>query len=159
MARVGILNFRGTGATVYYNVDAAVGDGCPNQREDVLLVQYLLKTAMTLPQFADLPGTAGKNTSSAVVVDGQWDKEWYVYLRNFQHLVKMHGHSVYVDGRVDPVPLGDRWTGSISQTQYTILYLNNAYAAAHPGDISRLALAGDCPAELSHLKVRFAGAN
>lgn len=42
MARV-MLTRGGAGQRYFYNVDRAVGPGCPNQRDDVLLVQYLLK--------------------------------------------------------------------------------------------------------------------
>jgi hypothetical protein len=30
---------------VFYTVDQAVGPGCPNRRDDVLLVQYFLRVA------------------------------------------------------------------------------------------------------------------
>ena len=28
----------------YYNIEKAVGSGCPNNRKDVLLIQFMLKT-------------------------------------------------------------------------------------------------------------------
>ena len=42
MAKVDLLH--GRLHHLFYNVDAAVGKNAPNRKEDVLLVQYLLKT-------------------------------------------------------------------------------------------------------------------
>jgi len=42
MARVSMITVS-VGSRLFYNVDAAVGAGCPNRRDDVLLVQYFLR--------------------------------------------------------------------------------------------------------------------
>ncbi len=45
MARLYHVNKTAVGVKVAYAVDQAVGLGCPNRRDDVLLVQHLLRVA------------------------------------------------------------------------------------------------------------------
>jgi len=45
MAKVDLFQSTKTGAFLFYNLDASVGKGGANRRDDVLLVQYLLKTS------------------------------------------------------------------------------------------------------------------
>jgi hypothetical protein len=58
MARVDIAYSNGSGY-IFHNVDAAVGQGCPNNPLDVLLVQYLLKECNKLPGYAAVQVGAG----------------------------------------------------------------------------------------------------
>lgn len=69
------------GNLLFYGIDKAVGQGCPNQRTDVLLVQYLLKVNCTSPQFAAIQTGAGF-IASEMIVNGIWDQYWGGYLGN-----------------------------------------------------------------------------
>ena len=56
-----------------------------------------------------------------------------------------------IDGRVDRAT--GRGIGTISQTQFMIIFLNNAYRQIRPGQYQNIAfLSGDCP---SALRVAF----
>ncbi len=151
MARIDIL--RGNEENyLFYNVDAAVGKGCPNQRIDVLLVQYLLKENIRLKSFGYLPNTI----VGPLQIDGLWNETWTTLVFNYQNELKHRGKPVVHDGRVDPVA-GGRVLGSIHHTIYTILWLNMGYYQVRPADFPKIAEVADCPAELRpKIKVQFA---
>ena len=67
-----------------YNVDAAVGKGCPNNPLDVLLVQYLLKECDKLPSFAKVEADAGSHSGGRCRSREAWDQYWDGYLANFE---------------------------------------------------------------------------
>src|SRR3954447_17155522 len=99
MARIDVLRGR-IGSYLFYNVEAAVGKGCPNQRIDVLLVQYLLNENMRLKSFSYIPSTV---VDRNVQITGIWNQTWDVFLLNYQNDLKQRGKPVVRDGRVDPV--------------------------------------------------------
>jgi hypothetical protein len=154
MARIDVI--RGHRANhLFYNVDAAVGKGCQNQRNDVLLVQYLLKENMRLKTFSYIPTTVLDGNVN-VRVNGLWDEMWNVFLLNYQNDLKQRHKPVVRDGRVDPVT-GGRVLGPIHHTIYTMLWLNMGYLEVRPADFPKIADAGDCPGELRlAIKVQFA---
>jgi hypothetical protein len=155
MARVDIAYSNGTGF-IFYNVDAAVGKGCPNNPLDVLLVQYLLKECNKLPGYATVQVGAGF-TQETMTVTGAWDQYWDGYLANFELTLVNKGRPVRRDRRVDPVIAG-RVFGSISHQPYVILWLNRGYAQLRPNEYSRMADAADCPWALRQvIKVQFIG--
>jgi hypothetical protein len=155
MARVDIAYFSGS-SFIFYNVDAAVGKGCPNNPLDVLLVQYLLKECNKLPGFAEVEADAGF-TQETMSVTGAWDQYWDGYLANFELTLARFGRPALRDRRIDPV-IGGRILGSIHQLPYMILWLNRGYRQVRPGDYPRIAYAADCPWALRQvLKVQFAG--
>jgi hypothetical protein len=147
MANVDVVHTH-DGNMLFYNVDAAVGKGCPNRRPDVLLVQYLLKECCKAPKLAYIR-TSVLSDEKYMKITGTWDQDWDTYLLNYQNELKHRGMSISKDGRVDPVAGLPR--GPIHHTQYTILYLNLGYGALRPGDLPRLADVGDCPGELRDL--------
>jgi hypothetical protein len=125
-----------------YTVDAAVGPGCPNGRHDVLLVQYFLRESFKgffafqqdpFPGVVPVDGAAGAQTLAAIL--------------HFQRVAKKHGKNIATDGRVDP-QVADHSCGTISGTQYTMIYMNMTYQDARPADWPRVSKAGDCPGEL-----------
>jgi len=155
MALIDVIRGR-AGNYLFYNVDAAVGKGSPNQRLDVLLVQYLLKENMRLKTFSYIPSTAVDHDAQ---ITGLWNQTWDVYLLNYQNDLKQRGKPVVRDGRVDPVT-GGRVYGPIHNSIYTILWLNMGYLESRPADFSKIAEAGDCPGELRpRIKVQFAHYN
>lgn len=143
-----------SGNFLFYNVDAAVGTHCPNQRLDVLLVQYLLKESSKAPAYAEIEVGAGF-TQDAMQISGTWDQYWRGYLDNFELTLQRRGRPVRRDGRIDPVVAG-RVVGAIHHMPYMILWLNRSYLQLRPGDYSRMSEAGDCPPELRPaLKAQF----
>ena len=130
------------GPTLFYSVSAAVGPGAPNRREDVLLVQYLLRESFKGPGFLAHPFPG-----PPLVVDGVASPNLFAAIVHFQRVARLRGRTIATDGRVD-APVGEQMRGSISQTQYTIIFLNSAYDQARPQDYPRVSKAGDCPAEL-----------
>jgi hypothetical protein len=74
----------------------------------------------------------------------------YAAILHFQKVTKKRGSNIATDGRVDP-PVGEQLRGSISNTQYTMIFLNQAYKKARPVDWPRVSQATDCPTELRPL--------
>lgn len=154
MARIDVIRGH-VGNYLFYNVDAAVGRSCPNQRNDVLLVQYLLQENMRLKNFSYIPSTV-LDGKVQIPINGLWDQSWDTFLFNYQNELKHRGRPVVHDGRVDPVT-GGRVFGPIHHTMYTILWLNMGYLEMRPTDFPKIAEVGDCPPELrSRIKVQFA---
>jgi hypothetical protein len=160
MARVDIVYDSGNGFNgngfIFYNVDAAVGQGCPNNPLDVLLVQYLLKECNKTPGYATVQAAAGF-TQDEMSITGAWDQYWDGYLANFELTLVNHGRPVRRDRRVDPVVAG-RVYGSIHHQPYLILWLNRGYRDLRGNDLARMADVADCPWALRQvLKVKFVG--
>ena len=128
----------------FYNVHAAVGPGAPNRRDDVLLVQHLLRQIYSRPvSFAPpLVPLAGP----PLVVDGMAGPVTFQWIVHFQKEGKARGNNIATDGRVDRAR---GFVGSLSGTQYTILFMNNAFRTARP-DVDHLWLAADCPPPLAN---------
>jgi len=142
------------GKFLFYNVDAAVGAGCPNQRLDVLLVQYLLKESNKTPGYVEVQVGAGF-TQDAMQISGTWDQYWGGYLSNFENTLQRRGRSIRKDGRIDPL-VGGEVFGPIHHEAYAILWLNRGYLQLRPSDYPRMSEAADCPPELRPaLKVQF----
>lgn len=130
----------------FVNVGMAVGRGAPNVRNDVLLVQYMLRELFRNPTEHEprlappeepvrLDGRFGPNTRNAII--------------KFQLNIISQFGSIRLDARVDRVGL--EATSSISQTTYTILWMNYLYKLARPVEFEDL-LAGkisDMPPELA----------
>lgn len=142
------------GNFLFYNVDAAVGARCPNQRLDVLLVQYLLKESNKFPGYADIQAGAGF-TQDAMQISGIWDEYWGGYLSNFELTLQRKGRSIFRDRRIDPVTAGQVF-GPIHHEAYAILWLNRGYLQLRPSDYPRMSEVADCPPDLRPaLKVQF----
>ena len=146
MAKVALL--RSTSARhLIYSVDEGVGPGRPNRRSDVLLVQYFLRES-----FKGTPKFQREPFPEVVKVDGVAGRQTFAAIDHFQKVLKKGGSSIATDGRVDPVA-GDQTHGAISGTQYTIIFLNQGFSVARPGDWPRVSRAGDCPGDLRPLLV------
>jgi len=132
-----------------YIVIAAVGPGCPNRGDDVLLDQFLLRVAME-----DVPGQPGSGYrppgQAPITIDGFYGPTTMAYLQYFEEEGNRRNptHPVTTDHRIDPV-VGGQLGGSFSQRLYKILTLNLLYV-----DRRSLAVHADiktdplCPAEL-----------
>ena len=121
MARVYLIT---ASLKLVYTIDQAVGNSCPNRRDDVLLVQFFLKVISEGPQKSAFtpPGREPMKT------DGIWGPASQAYLNQFIAVNSSQnpGSPLTQDGRVDPV-VGGRITGSRTGNVYTILALNTSY--------------------------------
>jgi hypothetical protein len=123
------------GLPVFYNVVHAVGKNAPNQRDDVKLVQHLLALL-----YAKAPWTPPEGTMTVDGICGPITLRWIL---QFQQDVRSNlGAPILVDGRADRVR-NRNGLGSISNTFYTLLYLNHGVKNLDP--VAWAALPGVIP--------------
>lgn len=106
----------------FYNVNTAVGVGCPNMVEDVKVVQFFLKRLFSIPTFTkDKPfGT--------MTVDGKVGPITHSWIIKSQMICRRDGVNVMVDGIVDKAGSAanaSNRVSTISRTDYHIRMLNN----------------------------------
>jgi hypothetical protein len=109
---------------VFYNVEHAVGKGCPNIRDDVKLVQYLLIA------FYDkgAPARGWQKPPGQLTVTGFCGPTTMSWILHFQrNCYKDFGGDASLDNRVDRVRNG-KIRGTISSKVYTLLWLNKGVA-------------------------------
>lgn len=111
--------------TVFYNVVHAVGKNCPNLRDDVKLVQYLLKI------YYEKAGAESRPNGTMTVdgVCGPITRNWILKFQldcNYEY-----PGEILVDGRVDRIR-NKSLKGSISKTFYTLSFLNSSAANYNP---------------------------
>lgn len=136
MARVR-LNTVSSDENVVYTVSKEVGPGCPNRRDDVLLVQYFLRE---VPKYVRCPPDL---KGAKVDVNGITSKAFFDQILTFQKAaLKASGLSISTDGKVSPIP-------RTPKVLYTLQMLGGVYKSNRPTDFPNITLASDCPAELS----------
>jgi hypothetical protein len=118
----------------------------PNQRDDVMLVQYLLKRIYQRGNAAQPPLNQGNGTI-LLKIDGMYGPKTQRAIEQFQIEMARNGRSVAADGCVDP-ELGDSATSSISQTGYTISWLNKYFFVLWPEVYPDIRIDPECPMEL-----------
>jgi hypothetical protein len=141
MAKVDLFQSTRNGTFLFYNLDRSVGKGGANRRDDVLLVQYLLKTS------ANVPGKFLAAVGGPPPVAGVWGDVDDILLGMVQSHWAERGTATFQDRRVDPVPLHQVST-PIHHAQYKILTLNVIYQSLRSSDYPKMADATDCPPEL-----------
>jgi hypothetical protein len=121
MARVYLIT---ASLKLVYTIDQAVGNSCPNRRDDVLLVQFFLKVVSEGPQKSQFTPTG----RGPMTTDGVWGSTSQAYLNQFISVnsAQNPGSPLTQDGRVDPV-VGGRVTGARTGHVYTILALNTSF--------------------------------
>src|SRR5689334_9053955 len=97
MARCFQLRAGLTGFCHIFNTDYPVGPGCPNRRDDVLLVQYML--AIWLQHQPRVP----PQIRAPMKMDGYWGEITKSFLKAFE---ERYPTLVLPDGRVDPITHG-----------------------------------------------------
>lgn len=107
--------------SVFYNINSAVGLGMPNQRQDVLLVQFLLREVMNHPD-----SKAGRPAGNNLSLDGVFGNQTETWIRAFQNLARTKGSAIIVDGKVNSAP-PDYRAKMTSGMSYTIAHLNATY--------------------------------
>lgn len=117
----------GTKTPVFYNVVHAVGKLCPNIRDDVKLVQYLL---MAFYRKAVSDGFETPNGD--IGVTGYCGTATMNWILKFQlDMSQDYPGNIAVDNRVDRIRNKD-FVGSISKTRYTLAYLNRGVIVYNP---------------------------
>lgn len=113
----------GSGPMVHYlNIGEPVGNGLPNRRDDVALVQVFLQALSNLPESLVQP--------RGFAVDGLWKPELRRGLLFFQKRAhralraRGAGETIEADGIV--IPARGVYHGTLQM--YTIIALNKAYA-------------------------------
>jgi hypothetical protein len=105
------------GLPVFYNVTHAVGNNCPNLRDDVKLVQYLLMAYYDVQPHEKRP-------RGEIAVTGFCGFATMSWIRQFQaDMNQIQQGLVAQDNRVDRIRNGDL-KGSISRMLYTLAALN-----------------------------------
>ncbi len=84
---------------VIYDVDAAVGRGGANHRDDILLIQFFLRVAM---ETADSPGYVPPG-EDPIAIDGVYGRQTQAYIDFFQTEGKTRNPArlPITDGRID----------------------------------------------------------
>ncbi len=104
----------------FYNVNQAVGLGCPNWSEDVMLVQFFLQRIYMDNEWK--PRTP-KGTMKVDGLCGPVTRNW---ITKFQIDARNDGSNIRVDGIVDKAGnAASNQTSSISNTLYSIRSMNN----------------------------------
>ncbi len=126
----------------FYNVSMAVGLNAPNQRDDVMLVQYMLKRVYEKPVY---PKFTLSQQRGEMTVDGICGPVTARWIGHFQTDVRTTGANVLVDWRIDRALAG---MASISGTEYTIHLLNDAFRAHYPDIYENMQGDPDVPPEV-----------
>ena len=131
------------GVPFFCNVSAGVGQGQPNRRDDVMLVQWLLHQYFSnAPKVPPPPGPMIK-------IDGLFGRQTGAYIQQFQTGGKANGYNIKPDGVIS------RASGFIggAGSQYTITHLNNAAHGQRPNLDRKFWAAPDFPSEVQRALV------
>lgn len=127
----------------FYNVTFAVGKGCPNYKEDVLLVQFFLQRIYKNNMMK------AQTPKGAMKVDGKCGPITSNWILKFQIDMMNGGLECYPDGIVNKAGNNkSNWISSISKTKYTIRLLNNGLRKLEPELYKSLAVHPEVPPEL-----------
>jgi hypothetical protein len=126
----------------YYNVRESVGPNAANQRADVLLVQYLLRTIYANAAALAIPPLP---SGRVILVDGLCGSITNEAILHFQKSVKAKQQAIPTDGRVDRAYPGAKTPHGL---QWTIIFMNFAFHHSRPAVHADLPAASDCPPEL-----------
>jgi len=120
----------------------------PNKRDDVMLVQYLLKRVYQQGHNCN-PQLNQANGTTELKIDGLRGPKTQKAIEQFQLEMRRNGRNIATDGCVDP-ELGDSATSSISKTGYTISWLNKYFWILYPYLAPDISIDPECPAELKY---------
>jgi hypothetical protein len=117
------------GSLHFWGIDKTVGWGCPNNWEDVMLIQYMLSAAWWLDNLK-CDGIFGPKTASTIV---RWQQTASLGLR--------------ADGRISPVD-GTRLRSTTTNKIYTMLAINAEMAKHMPILYKNIRIDDKLPAKL-----------
>lgn len=125
-----------------YNLTNAVGRGQVNRRDDVLLVQKLLKMAHAMILSGGLPS----GSTSTITVDGYYGPETQTCIDAYQKEQAFYYHKlISQDGTIHPSS-SDGYTKS--DQLYTIVHLNRSAAKRDRWAYAAIPFSEDTPPEL-----------
>ncbi|HMN20144.1 MAG TPA: peptidoglycan-binding protein [Ottowia sp.] len=113
------------GIPYFYNVDFSVGARGHNRREDVLLVQALLRIFYYEVGFENCPPPPGEN---GIAVDGFYGSSTQRHINHVQQQFIAVGNDTGNDGLLDPFRSPPYSTSLITKQYYTLVLLNDACA-------------------------------
>lgn len=122
----------------------------PNKRDDVMLVQYLLKRVYQQGYRAQPPlksGVGDPHSPAELMIDGIYGPGTQHAIEQFQLEMRRNGQNIATDGCVDPEK-GQSSTASISKTGYTISWLNKYFWVLYPQLAPDIRIDPECPLEL-----------
>jgi hypothetical protein len=131
--------------TGLYNVTKAVGKNSANRRDDVLLVQFLLKKFYALTPRLTPP-------TSGIAVDGLFGPTTGRWIAQFQLHANQEGVPMAMDGVVDRAKRDVE--SSISRTIYAIVTLNATIRTRDEVFFESLPVNPEAPAELRGVLLR-----
>ena len=99
----------------FYNIDSAVGPGCPNKPTDVMLVQFFLH------QIYSHPRKTNKPAGPTIQINGRCDPVTTTWIKHFQNDLKSQSAKIGTDGRVDHAN-GEQYSFSSIPTRATRLH-------------------------------------
>lgn len=117
----------------------------PNEKDDVMLVQYLLKKVYQRSHQTEGRLSPGISDPAELKIDGQLGPLTQGAIEHFQIQLRRAGASIATDGSVDPET---GLTSTISQTGYTITWLNKYLWTLYPFLAPDIASDRECPPEL-----------
>jgi peptidoglycan hydrolase-like protein with peptidoglycan-binding domain len=145
MAKVFLVTTPGSRIKVFYNVDEAVGKGCPNRSDDVALVQFFLRAVMEDDKSYTVP--AGGPLS----IDGIFGPQTLTHIQSWQQQENKQADSqfqVAQDGQVSPVVVRSG-IASRTHTRYALVAFNVIYAGVNGADKhANIASDSRCPTSL-----------
>jgi peptidoglycan hydrolase-like protein with peptidoglycan-binding domain len=130
---------------VVQNVTKSTASYEPNKRDDVMLVQYLLKRVYQQGQTYN-PPLKGDGIAS-LKIDGVCGPKTQSAIEHFQMEMRRTGRSIATDGCVES-ERGSSQYSSISKTGYTISWLNRLFWDLYPELAPDIRLDPECPPEL-----------
>jgi len=135
---------------IFFNVDTSVGkSGQNSSKEDILLVQFLLKATAEVAPNGKGDGEASRQRALKVPVTGVADDLTMDGIHAWQEARKRSLPATIIDGRVDPA----RGVFYAKGGEWTIVDLNGIFRTLFPNIWPRLQDHPKCPAIL---KRRFA---
>lgn len=117
----------------FYNLVKAVGSNCPNNRDDVMMVQYMLKNIY-------VGDKAHAKPPGEMTVDGICGPVTINWILTYQRQLRMSGIPILIDGRIDRIRDKSSFIGSISKTYYTLAILDGHLWEHNPVAYERLPL-------------------
>jgi hypothetical protein len=145
-----------------YNIDQAVGINCPNCLDDVMLVQFMLRTweyttnagIVSVPRrrISSNLSVGGKADYGDIPVNGKYDLPTLGFMLMFQLKQSTSWGNGPVNGRFDPIDLDKQ--GEV--TDSSMIMLNSILKAYASQSFRDLSVAPGIPARLNQLLKGFA---
>jgi hypothetical protein len=118
----------------FYNLDKAVGLNQPNATDDVMLVQFFLSELSNVHTIF-----VWNKPTEPLKVDGIKSQNLFNWIRSYQQGIKSQGSPVAADGIVNPARGAATTRSTITNTIYTIVFLNNHFESLFPDRFGNLA--------------------